>query len=63
MKNITIKEIRVKAKAGSVLNDCIIEGIELATKEKQVVILTHNDTIYKIDPISITDTIRQQGNK
>lgn len=47
-KHIRIAHIEIHAKAGSEIDYCIQEAIEIAAKEWQNVILTHNERKYSV---------------
>jgi hypothetical protein len=60
-ENIKISDILVKALSGSLIDDCILEGVELATKENRKVVLIHNEHKYKIDPKKIVQFIKGEN--
>jgi hypothetical protein len=49
MESITIDKVKINAKIGANLYNCILDAIELSVSEKRIVELIHNDRLYKID--------------
>lgn len=59
MNNIKINCIKVTAKLGTSLGDCIRNCIELAGKEWQNVELIHNETTYEIKVCALADSVNK----
>jgi hypothetical protein len=61
MDNIRVDQIQVYAKAGSTLNPCIQDAIELSMKEGRDVQLTHNEVVYYIRMNDVIEKVRNLG--
>jgi len=57
MESIKIDKIKISAKIGANLYNCILDAIELSVSEKRIVELIHNDRLYKIDYNQLVDIV------
>jgi len=60
MKNVTVKEIYLKAIGGSDIFDCINESISICAKKGVDCILSHNGIEVKISVEKLRDTIYKE---
>lgn len=61
--NIEVEKLIVHARGGSHVGKCINEAMQLATMENKVVLLTHNNKVYTIDPKAWGDEIWKQNSE
>ena len=57
MKNINVKEVFVKAKPGTSVNNCLVDAIILCATEDRDVKLQHNNVMYTITLQDLLDGI------
>ena len=59
MDNIEVIEIRISARPGAAIGNCLKEAIELASKEWRNVRLTHNGKDYMVKPNDLLASVEE----